>query len=82
MAKETEKAALDEARGILRAAIPEAARALVACLNAENETTRLKAASAILNRAGLTEADRINSTYAHTWIGGEKSSFDMPDYEL
>lgn len=73
----TKGPAIDQAREILRAAIPAAARALVACLDAEDQALRLRAAAAILNRAGLTEADRLSSTYAHTWIGGEDDGLGL-----
>lgn len=65
------KPALERAREILRDAIPNAALALVACLEAKDLGLRLKAAAAILNRAGLSEAKAINTLYAHRSIGGE-----------
>ena len=68
---------LDEARAILRAAIPRAAEVLTEALEAEDPVLRLRAAAAILNRAGLTEAGRPKPFVAARDVGGEKSRLDL-----
>lgn len=64
-------AGVAEAQRILKAAIPQAADVLVKMLAAQDERLRIRAAEAILNRVGLTEADRVSSGYARRVIGGD-----------
>ena len=64
--------AMDAAQQILKDAIPKAAEVLASMLTAEDEKLRIRAAEAILNRAGITEADRRYHGYASQAVGGEK----------
>ena len=57
-------------RAILREAVPLAAEVLVACLDAPDPALRMRAAVAILNRAGLTEAGRLEVSEAAVEVGG------------
>ena len=65
-------APLDQAREILPSAITKAAEALVSCLEAEDPTFRLRAAAAILNRAGIAGACHPPYRAATRSVGGEK----------
>jgi len=69
-------AELETARRTLRAAIPDAAAVLVALLKHQDPRTRLRAAEAILNRAGVTEATAVHATTAEHRVGGEPDSLD------
>lgn len=72
MSSQKQTTPLTEAQRILGNAVPKAAEILVQMLTAKDEKLRLKAAAAILNRAGITEADRIYHGYANQVIGGEQ----------
>ena len=63
--------ALDVARVALRAALPAAAETLVELLKSEDPNLRLRAAAAILNRCGLTEAKSVGVSWAEQRVGGE-----------
>ncbi len=61
---------LEQAREALGAAIPRAASALVALLDAEDERIRLRSAEAILARGGITPAGVAEVYDAAREIGG------------
>lgn len=62
--------ALADAQAKLRAAIPRAADALVECLGSIDSRVRLRAAEAILNRAGLAPAQSPSVAAAQIHVGG------------
>jgi acyl-coenzyme A thioesterase PaaI-like protein len=69
--------ALESARLALREAIPAAAAVLVELLNDKEEDPRLRlrAAEAILNRAGIVEAGATSTHYAETQVGGKPDPY-------
>lgn len=73
-----EKPAVDVARGELQEAVPEAAETLRGLLDAEDERVRIRAAEAILDRAGVTKAKRNSTTAAGREVGGEESDTSLP----
>lgn len=71
--------AVDDARDELQAAVPKAAETLRDLLDAEDERVQIRAAEAILDRAGITKSKRVSSTSAEKKVGGKESNFDGPD---
>lgn len=63
---------LDDAREELQAAVPEAAATLRGLLEAEDERIQLRAAEAILDRAGVTKAKKLSTRAAARDVGGEE----------
>lgn len=61
---------VEDARDELQDAVPKAAAALTDLLDAEDERVQIRAAEAILDRAGLTEADSYSTKQAQVQIGG------------
>ena len=61
---------VEDARDELQASIPKAAETLTDLLDAEDERVQIRAAEAILDRAGLTKADKYSTTKAQLQIGG------------
>lgn len=62
---------VEEARDELQEAVPKAAEALTDLLDAEDETVQIRAAEAVLDRAGLTKAKMQDSpTRAQVQVGG------------
>ena len=70
----TEPAPVEDARDELQRAIPKAAETLTDLLDAEDERVRIRAAEAILDRAGLTKADKYGTVDAQVQIGGGERS--------
>lgn len=68
--------AVDDARAELQSAVPEAAATLRNLLNAEDERVQIRAAEAILNRAGVTKAKQVTSTAAERDVGGKDENSD------
>lgn len=66
----TEQSAVEDARDELQAAIPKAAETLCDLLDAEDERVQIRAAEAILDRAGLTKAKAYSTKQAQVHIGG------------
>jgi HEAT repeat protein len=62
---------LDAARTELQDAVPAAAETMRELLDAEDERVRLRAAEAILDRAGITKAKASSTTVAKRDVGGE-----------
>lgn len=65
--------AVDDARDELQDAVPKAAETLADLLDADDERVQIRAAEAILDRAGVTKAKQITSTTAARDVGGEES---------
>ena len=61
---------VEDARDELQDAVPEAAATLADLLDAEDERVQIRAAEAILDRAGLTKAETWSTTKAQVQIGG------------
>ena len=66
----TDTTPTEEARDELQAAIPKAAQTLSELLDAEDERVQIRAAEAILDRAGLSKAKAVSSRKAQREIGG------------
>ena len=65
---------VEDARDELQASIPKAAETLTDLLDAEDERVQIRAAEAILDRAGLTKADKYGTVDAQIQIGGGERS--------
>lgn len=63
---------VDDAREELQAAVPHAATTLHDLLDADDERVQIRAAEAILDRAGVTKAKRTSTTTAVREVGGEE----------
>jgi hypothetical protein len=61
---------VEDARDELQLAVPEAADTLRDLLDAEDERVQLRAAEAVLDRAGLTKADGWSNLKAQVQVGG------------
>lgn len=61
---------VEDARDELQEAVPKAAETLRDLLDAEDERVQIRAAEAVLDRAGLTKADKYSYTKAQVQIGG------------
>ncbi|MFC7230505.1 hypothetical protein ACFQMM_02360 [Saliphagus sp. GCM10025308] len=66
----TDRPPIDDARDELQAAVPEAAQTLRELLDAEDERVQIRAAEAILDRAGVTKAKQVTTTAAEQNVGG------------
>lgn len=64
-------APIDDARDELQEAVPQAAETLRELLDADDERVQIRAAEAILDRAGVTAATSTSTTTAREEIGGE-----------
>jgi hypothetical protein len=58
------------ARDELQEAVPKAAETLRDLLDADDERVQIRAAEAVLDRAGLTKAETYSHTIAQVQIGG------------
>ena len=67
-------APVEDARDELQAAVPKAAETLKNLLDAEDERVQIRAAEAILDRAGLTKAKGYSRTKAQVQVGGGEQS--------
>jgi len=65
-----EPSPVEDARDELQAAIPKAAETLNDLLDAEDERVQIRAAEAILDRAGLTKAKTWSTKTAQVQVGG------------
>jgi len=70
----SERPAIEQGRDELQDAIPEAAATLTDLLDAEDERVQIRAAEAILDRAGLTKAKTWSTTKAQVQVGGGERS--------
>jgi len=65
---------VEDARDELQESVPKAARTLRDLLDAEDERIQIRAAEAILDRAGLTKAKAYGTKSAQVEIGGGETS--------
>jgi len=72
-------AATETARDELQAAVPKAAEKLTQLLEADDERIQIRAAEAILDRAGLSKAKAVSSRTAQKEIGGGSTRGDPMD---
>lgn len=72
-------AATEAARDELQAAVPKAAEKLTQLLEADDERIQIRAAEAILDRAGLSKAKAVSSRTAQKEIGGGSTRDDPMD---
>jgi len=72
-------APVETARDELQAAIPEAAATLRDLLDAEDERVQIRAAEAILDRAGLSGASNPSATRAKRQVGGATKDAPLDD---
>jgi hypothetical protein len=70
--------ATEKARDELQEAVPKAAETLTDLLDADDERVQIRAAEAILDRAGLSKAKAISSRTAQREIGGGSTKEDDP----
>jgi len=75
----SDQAPAEDARDELQAAVPEAAATLRELLDAEKETVQIRAAEAILDRAGLTKASATSTGTAKREIGGASKDDPLDD---
>lgn len=68
---------VEDARDELQEAVPEAAAKLRELLGAEDERVQIRAAEAILDRAGVTKARRTSTTTAARDVGGQSRDDDL-----
>lgn len=68
--------ATEQARDELQEAIPKAAETLTQLLDAEDERVQIRAAEAILDRAGLSKAKAVSHRAAQKEIGGGSTRED------
>ena len=73
-AEDVDTSPVEDARDELQASIPKAAETLTDLLDAEDERVQIRAAEAILDRAGLTKADKYDTVDAQIQIGGGERS--------
>jgi hypothetical protein len=66
----TDATPVEDARDELQDSVPKAARTLRDLLDAEDERVQIRAAEAILDRAGLTKAKSYGTKQAQVQIGG------------
>lgn len=69
-----EPAPVEDARDALQESVPKAAETLGDLLDADDERVRIRAAEAILDRAGLTKAKSYSTKEAQVHIGGGEYS--------
>jgi len=79
----TEVKPIEAGRDELQAAIPQAADTLTELLEADDEKVQIRAAEAILDRAGLTKAQSYSRISAQVQVGGGErdSTMGMVDAE-
>lgn len=70
---------VESARDELQAAVPEAAATLAELLDAEDERVQIRAAEAILDRAGLSKAKAVSQTTAKREVGGASRDSHLDD---
>jgi hypothetical protein len=76
---DSEPGNLDAARDEIRAAVPEAARTVRSLLDADDERVRLKAAEAVLDRAGLVKASARSDRSARKKVGQVDNGDDLDE---
>jgi len=74
-----EQSPAEDARDELQDAVPQAAETLCDLLDAEDERVQIRAAEAILDRAGLTKARAVSHSTAKEEIGGATREGPLDD---
>ena len=74
---DSDSESLDAARTELQDAVPDAAETMRELLDAEDERVQLRAAEAILDRAGITKAKASTTTVAKRDVGGEDNGHGL-----
>jgi vacuolar-type H+-ATPase subunit H len=77
MTEDDAQTEIEEANDELRQAVPEAAATVRDLLDADDERVQLRAAQAILDRAGVTEADRRSVKPAQRDVGGKEEQDEL-----
>lgn len=77
-AVESEHPPIDDARADLQEAVPEAAATIRDLLDTEDDRIQLRAAEAILDRAGLSKAKAATTGRVQKEVGGEPSESPFP----
>ena len=72
-------APVETARDELQDAVPKAAETLTDLLNADDERVQIRAAEAILDRAGLTKAKSAGVRSAQKDVGGATKDDPLDD---
>jgi hypothetical protein len=75
-----ESSPVESARDELQDAVPEAAETLRDLLDADDERVQIRAAEAVLDRAGLTKAKKVSSHKAKDGVGGAEKNGPLDDY--
>lgn len=70
---------VENARDELQDAVPKAAETLCDLLEADDERVQIRAAEAILDRAGLTKAKAVSNSTAKQDIGGATKEGPLDD---
>jgi len=76
----TEQTPVEDARDELQDAVPKAAATLGDLLDADDERVQIRAAEAVLDRAGLTKAKKVSSHKAKDGVGGAEKNGPLDDY--
>jgi hypothetical protein len=79
-AEDEDQTPVEDARDELQSAVPKAAETLNGLLDAEDERVQIRAAEAILDRAGLTKAQSYSRTKAQVQIGGGERESEGPSF--
>jgi hypothetical protein len=69
-ASDGDSSPVEQARDELQDAVPKAAATLGDLLDADDERVQIRAAEAVLDRAGLTKGEKYSNTKAQLQIGG------------
>jgi hypothetical protein len=70
---------VENARDELRDAVPKAAETLTELLDADDERVQIRAAEAILDRAGLSKAKAVSHRTAKQDVGGARQNAPLED---
>ncbi len=70
---------VEHARDELQDAVPQAAATLAELLEADDERVQIRAAEAILDRAGITKAKAVSDTTAKREVGGATKDDPLDD---
>ena len=74
---DSERTAAERGRDELREAVPEAAATPSALFDAEDESVRIRAAEAILDRAGVTKGKSITASAAERKLEDDDATDDL-----
>lgn len=77
--EDSDHSPVEEARDEIQEAVPEAAETLRDLLDAEDERIQIRAAEAILSRAGLSKASKGSSMRLRKQVGGAEKDGPLDD---